>query len=364
MIPQNFGKLYGTPISNKNTILSEIDTALGYSTSPSVEYFLSRPYTVISLPFGYGINYNSYGHSSVRYNLNGRDIVVNIEGKRDGLVMVVMYDTAEYLYGVDPNTNGAQRGIYNRNIASIRIENVPQEKVQKMHNYFLELQEQEKLGNKKFNICFGPIINIFVRGIARWLKFHDSKYELNSEINYDLISKIEYGNCAKWISEGLKRADICTATKMWPKSILIDIFENYTKSDTNIVCYQQPEHSVLTYGHRKITLFESVAPLQPIRDFIYSNLFAYAKCIVTVPKNGITAEIKINDVISKPNKVRNLVNSNWSVIASTIIFAPISFIIFKRSAHFAIFSARFALKMAGFKNKTKCTLEKIKKYKI
>lgn len=357
MIPKNFGELNGTEISNKNTILDELNNKLGYDKNPDVEYFLSRPYTVLPLPFGYGINYNSYGHSSVRYNLDGKDIVVNIEGKRDGKVMVVIYDTKEYLYGTNPETNGAQRGVYNRNIAGIRIENVSKEKIQQMHNYFLELQENEKSGFKKFNICFGPIINIFIRGIINWCKYNDQKHDVDSKINYDEVKKIEYGNCAKWISEGLKRAGLCTATKTWPKSILIDIFENYNEqnynSDVNIICYQQPTHSVLTYGYRKITLFESVAPLQPIRDYIYSDLGSYAKCIVKIPNDSIKAEIILNSSTAKPNKFRNILNSNWTVIASTLIFAPISFLILKKTTKFAILSANIALKLTNYKNQIK-----------
>lgn len=356
-MPSDFGKINGSCISNKITILSEVNNSLGYSKNPDIEYFLSRPYTFIPLLFGYGINYNSYGHSSLRYNLNGEDIVVNIEGKRDGKVMIVMYNPTEYLYGTNPETNGAQRGVYNRNIVGIRVENVEQENIKKMHNYFLELQEEEKKGYKKFNICFGPIINMFIRGTIKWLKYNDIKNNVDSKLNYEEIKKIEYGNCAKWISEGLKKANVCTATKTWPKSILIDIFENYNKdkfkSDINIVCYQQPEHSILEYGYRKITLFESVAPFQPIRDYIYSNLLSYAKCIVTIPNDDIKAKITINLNTIKPNKFRNIVNNNWTVIFSTLIFAPLSFFILKKSTSYAIISTKILFNFNELKYKLK-----------
>lgn len=344
----NFGKLNGTPISNKDTILSEINEKLATDKNPDVEYLLSRPYSVIPLLFGYGINYNFFGHSSVRYNLNGLDIVANIEGKRNGQVMVVFYDAKEYLYGTNELTNGAQRGVYNRNIAGIRIENVSHNKILTMHNYFLDLQEQEKNGYKKFNLFAGPLINFIIRGIIRWCKNHSLKcnleYSIFDDFNYEATQNIEYGNCAKWISEGLKRANICTDTKTWPKSILIDIFENYTESDTNIVLYQQPEHSILEYGFRRFTLFESVAPLQPIRDYIYSNLLSYARCVVTIPTDGIIAIPQINPTTKTPDKIRNIVNNNWAVFVSTIIFAPISYVLLKKSA-------KFALMVAGFKRK-------------
>lgn len=350
----DFGKTNGTPISNKNTILQEIDRTLGYNKNPDIEYLLSRPYTFIPLPFGYGINYNSYGHSAVRYNLNGLDIVVNVEGKKKNKVMIVFYDAKEYLYGVDYSKNGEQRGVYNRNIVGTRIENVPQEKILAMHNYFLDLQTQEKNGLKKFNLFMGPVINFFIRGTIKWCKNFDKKmeenYQITNSFNSDHVSKIEYGNCAKWISEGLKKADICTATKTWPKSILVDIFENYKKSDVNIVCYQQPNHSVLTYGFRKFTLFESVAPIQPLRDYLYSNLTHYAKCTVTIPSDGIKAIVTKTDSHAKPNKIRNLVNNNITVILSSLIFGPLSFLLLKKSTNFAIALAGFRKKIDKLKN--------------
>lgn len=357
-IPSNFGELNGTPISNKDTILDEINTALKTNKNPSIEYILVRPFIFVPLLFGGGFNYNSYGHSAVRYTTpDGKDVVMNIEGKKEGIVMVTFYDAKEYLYGTCKEKNGTQRGVYNRNMVGIRIENVEPNEIARMHEYFLKLQEFDKSGHKKFNIVFGPIMNFGIRAIIRWSKDFTNKHEEKfgykdtDNIDYDSISDIEFGNCAKWTGDGLKAARIIKDTKVWPKSILIDIFENYTKSKVNIVCYQQPEKvKKLAYGFKGTVLFESVAPLQPLRDWLYSDLASYANCIVKVPKDSTQAVVAINTNPIKPNYIRNLVNNNYVVFGSVLISA----IVLRRSTTFAKY-------YLNFKQYSKEKFEKVKK---
>lgn len=136
-VPKDFGQVDGTPISNKCTILSEIDDVLE-KKSPSVEYILCKPFAYIKLPFGFGFNFNSYGHSAVRYtDSDNNDIVMNIEGKVEGKPMVQFYKASDYFYGTDPNKHGSQKGaMYNRDMVGIRIENVDPNDVKKCMNIF------------------------------------------------------------------------------------------------------------------------------------------------------------------------------------------------------------------------------------
>jgi hypothetical protein len=68
-VPDDFGLENGTSISNKDTVLSEIDRVLGVSKAPDVEYFYVKPYCWFRIPFtSWGISYNSYGHAAVRYH--------------------------------------------------------------------------------------------------------------------------------------------------------------------------------------------------------------------------------------------------------------------------------------------------------
>lgn len=67
---RTFGEINGTPIKNKDTILTEINKCLGKSKNPSIEYIITLPYSIVSLPYNLGgLNYNSFGHSALRFDL-------------------------------------------------------------------------------------------------------------------------------------------------------------------------------------------------------------------------------------------------------------------------------------------------------
>lgn len=87
--PDDFGRTDGSPIENKDTILQDVDRALGYDSPPALEYVLVQPFSVVRLPFtNIGFGWNQYGHSVVRYTLpNGRQIVRCAESRfRRGVV--------------------------------------------------------------------------------------------------------------------------------------------------------------------------------------------------------------------------------------------------------------------------------------
>lgn len=44
-IPDDFGAHNGTPISNKSTLLSEVDACIGTNKPPSVEYIFVAPFS-------------------------------------------------------------------------------------------------------------------------------------------------------------------------------------------------------------------------------------------------------------------------------------------------------------------------------
>jgi hypothetical protein len=311
-----FGEPDGNPISNKETILEEINLALGknHDQNPSIEYLITKPYGLFRLPFGLGsFCFNWFGHSALRYTTpNGRDIVVNIEAKENGKNFIQIYDAKEYLFGTNTTTCGAQRGIYQRDIVGLRVENVPLDNIIKMHKYIEKLQlDNNKIDGGdmvKFNIVLGPIINIFGK----------------------IFSNIpEYGNCARWTSAMLFQAGLTTKYYVWPKTLFINIFENYSKTqikkldNMNVIYYEQPEHiSKPSYGVKdKPVLFEkSVAPFQSVRNYFYGDLKHFAKIIVFVPNNQTNAKILIKPehMVSKPNELRNILNSKYFIITSVI----------------------------------------------
>lgn len=51
---------------------------------------------------------------------------MNVEAKEKNKNFIQIYDAKEYLFGTDIKKGGAQRGIYQRDIVKLRIENVSQ----------------------------------------------------------------------------------------------------------------------------------------------------------------------------------------------------------------------------------------------
>ena len=75
-VPEDFGKSNGTPISNKMSILSEIDCSLGQTGPPDLEYlFVEHVYTPEKLHSHFPL-----GHACVRYTYKGKQVVMNIVG--------------------------------------------------------------------------------------------------------------------------------------------------------------------------------------------------------------------------------------------------------------------------------------------
>lgn len=305
--PDNFGEINGTCISNKDTVLTQIDNILGMSKPPDIEYIITLPFGLLDLPGNLGaINYNSFGHSALRYiRQDGKDVIVNIEGKENGERFIKIYDTKEYLYGTDPRKCGAQRGVYNRNIIGLRVENVPKEYMEQLDKYIKELELNE-YSKYKFNIFFGPVLNL--------VKL------INPQAP-------EYGNCARWSSMMLSKAGLVTNIYVWPKTVFINMFENYSKtniktqSNMNVVLYSQPVDLVenLAYGvkNQKV-LFDTIAPLQSIRNWFYKDLKIFANCEVKIKPDTINAIPYINPNPAKPSELRNILNSTPVIFASII----------------------------------------------
>lgn len=302
-------------IVNKSSILNDINKSLGVNSNPAVEYLITMPYGLIKLPFGLGsINYNWFGHSALRYTTpDGKDIVVNIEAKEKGKNFIQFYDADEYLFG----TTSAQKGIYQRDIVGLRIENVNPIDIEKMHQYILKLEannnNNDSNGDKvRFNIVLGPILNFI------------GKFFPNLKYNFP-----EYGNCARWTSSMLFEAGLTTKYFVWPKTVFINMFENYSKtnvqklSNMNVVYYERAENvSKPFYGvkDRPVWFDKSVAPFQTIRNYFYGDLKHFAKTIVKVEpeKNVGMIEIKPDNQISYPNNFRNILNSKYFIFTFII----------------------------------------------
>lgn len=303
-------KSNGIPLKNKATILEEIDTAIKRK-SPSIEYFVCLPYSQIKLPFlNIGFTYNVYGHSAVRYKLpqddgTYKDIVMNIEAKQEPNLNNILnfYSTPDYLFDVDAK----HYGVYARDILSVAYEDVPDEKLKEMHEYYENLQHKSLTGHKQFDIILGPI----------WNRFN---------VIFPVMS--EKGNCAKWTSEGLKRAGIIDSTHIWPKSVWITMFENKKQTTKpTIVLYKKFNN--YTDDMPEITSF--TAPFDWIRSFTYRNPEKFADCIVKQKNNIAIIEVNPNPI--KPNKIRNTMNNNAFIFVSVAVSGFLSYRIGKKGLH-------------------------------
>lgn len=277
-------------IANKDTFFRELDTALGKSKPASVEYIFARPHSQFTI-FGIGFNPNWYGHSAIIYTMpDGTRKVFNITGiNRRNNEMVHFYTPEEYLL----ERNIDQGGIFNRNFIGIRIENVPNEDIIKLDKMCQQIKQDSLNQKAKYDMIFGPIYNFFK--------------------NY-FPTLAERGNCARWCSLVLQEANLVTKRTMWPKSIFIDIFENYEKTaiksydNITVVSYRQIDFAKTDYGEKAIASIELVSPFQTLRNLFYWNLDVYAHVIidVTYPDNNARITKKHPDLIKKPSKVRNL----------------------------------------------------------
>lgn len=297
-----FGELYGTPISNSDTILSEIDKEFG--RIPSIEYIIAYPIGMINLPFGFGtLTWNSYGHSVLRYiDPNGNDVIANIEAKENGKEFIQFYKPSEYLYGVDPQTCGAQRGVYNRNFVGIRIYGIKNENIEEMHKHIKTLIANEHI-TVEFNIIIGPILNFF------------REY-------FPFLNIPEFGNCSKWTSTMLQKANVIEKTFVWPRTIFIDIFEMAKDRgfETDVVFYEKPDHvENLALGVKnksKSVWFEGIAPFQFIRNWFYGDLREFSNIIVRsklMEDNTTKATIILNNNVVQPSKLRNILNNPYVI---------------------------------------------------
>jgi hypothetical protein len=297
-------------ITNKDTILSDIDKAFGKTKPPAIEFLIARPHSAFNLfGLGYGINFNWYGHSCVVYTMpDGTRKVFNIAKKPGRKSIVEKFSPEDYLF----TRMADQGGIYNRSFVGLRVENVPDEDIIKMDKKFQEIDEQSINGTAKFEVILGPIYNTFKRVFP---------------------VMAERGNCARWASSGLQEAGLVKKRSLFPKDTFIQMFEGLDPTNVNVVTYKCILSADKDYGAKAVNPLEPVSPLQFLRNMSYWNLDWYSQISVggdlNEEKNTYTAKIYIKDPadVRKPSKIRHKVVNNPIVMFGC---ATISLYLFKR----------------------------------
>lgn len=272
--PEDFGARNGGEIANKASVLSELDKALGRSKPPALEYIFVSPLAVWKLPTDSGSGTNPYGHAVVRYTLpGGEQKVMNIVGK-PGREMVNFLRPEDYLYGTGVfDTGSEQGGVYNRGMISLRVEELPAEKLLALDRYYTGLRERSRSGEAGFALALSRVKNFFNRLLGR--------------------SK-EWGNCAAWTSNGLVAAGILDEPTTWPKELWVELYEKYSKlepSNVHGVSYRRVLHAAQTYGKLAET-HGFVAPLRVRRNIRYWDLEDFSSAVVEVPEGSRTAGVR------------------------------------------------------------------------
>jgi len=232
-VPADFGTAFGTEISNKGSVLADIDRVIGVNKPPDIEYLFVLPYVrwrLYWLKWGFAGNY--YGHAAVKYidPETGEQVVMNISGSTESPDMVNFLKAEDYLFGTHCfEKGGTQGGVYNRNIISVRIENVPRQQIKDMDYFYKKLQRNQLQSVAKFSLLFGALWN--------WLA------------EYLPVDVAERGNCAYWTSKGLVEAQLLRFPSLIPKRVLVNLFERCGQKDkdnVHVISYKRIKHSHLT----------------------------------------------------------------------------------------------------------------------
>lgn len=271
----DFGAKNGTELANKDSVLGDVDAALGRKSPPALEYIFVKPLATLKLNKGSGTGTNPYGHAVVRYTMpDGTQKTMNIVGKK-GRSMVNFLNPEDYFYGTGVFESGSEQGgVYNRSMVSVRVEELPAEQLLALDRYYTELAGRAKSGKAAFKLLIGRVLNLVARALR--------------------LSWPEFGNCALWTSKGLAAAGILDKPTPWPKHILVDLLEKYRALDrdnVHVVSYHRVAHAVQTYGKLAET-HGFIAPLHVLRNIKYWDLERFADAVVEVPEGSMTAEVR------------------------------------------------------------------------
>eukprot|EP01113_Clastostelium_recurvatum_P045622 TRINITY_DN7859_c0_g1_i2.p1 TRINITY_DN7859_c0_g1~~TRINITY_DN7859_c0_g1_i2.p1 ORF type:complete len:393 (-),score=51.15 TRINITY_DN7859_c0_g1_i2:72-1250(-) len=308
LTPEEAKHILGAPggkeIDNKRTILSSIDAALGVKKPPAVEFIFVEPWLALGVFKSFGLSINPFGHAAIRYTMpSGEQKVMNIVGV-GGSEMVYFMPPEEYFYGTGNVEGSEQRGMYNRNMVSVRIENWPDDKIEDMDYYFRRLQRRYR--EKRTRYHMSPLVGFLVNFAREYAPLP--------------LHLAERGNCAWWTSKGLAEADLTDWPRAWPKAIWVDLFESLgplpapsplPTADTplhdpstsspspsqpihndnvHVVSYRRIPHAFLSYGKPGWT-FSGVTPGYLLHNLAYRNLESFANVIVEVPQGSSTAVV-------------------------------------------------------------------------
>ena len=309
----DFGRRNGGAIANKASILSDVDDALTGGRPPDLEVLLADHLTAVDSPAAEWAHtlFLRYGHVSVRYTTSdGRQRVMNILGGVEGADMVNMVDPSDYLYGTHGwETYAQQGGAYNRDFVGVRVERCAPGAIDALHAYYEALNKRSHIedGGAQFQLVdarlstlaaqLPPPLGRLVAGAAGQLKnateflVRGKRSAPGAKAHQIVADEFRHarktaGNCAQWTSSGIVFAGLIPRTRLFPKSILIDLLESETRhgreKNVHVVLYEHVKAAPPYLEGFRFKRPAFVHPLSPARNLIYANMREFADVIVRV----------------------------------------------------------------------------------
>lgn len=345
-LASDFGHRDGSSITNKATILDDVDAALGLNRPPDLEVLLSDHLTSVESSASVAMHtlLLRYGHVAVRYTTSdGTTRVMNILGalEAEGAQMVNFVPPAEYLYGTAGwETYAQQGGAYNRDIVGVRVERCTPGATDALHAYFEALHTRSLVGSSgeagggrdtsvgaaRFQLVearlsalsnqLPPLLgSALLAALDRTRQATDflsrgarlrttttaaeAKPAVPATQALGICRKLAErspndvrtatwtaGNCAQWTSSGVAFAGLLRRSRLFPKAILVELLESETshgrEANCHVVVYRHVAHAPPYLPNYRFRRPAYVHPLNPVRNVVYANMHAFADVLVEV----------------------------------------------------------------------------------
>lgn len=223
------GERDGPAVSNKDEILDELWERLGRGLPPAVVGVVRG-----GTPFGHAfVAYERELEGSVELT------VANVVWS-DEIDLVNFLPLREYLFGTAHyQTGNPERGAYNRDFILVPLFDRQGVDLPAMDAYFRDLQQRGREGTARFNLVTSRIRNVW----SHWNPFSVTLRALGVK------RWKERGNCARWISEGLRAGGILRRNTIWPPRILVRLLSGTSRifpTRMAVVCVPRIRHAQRT----------------------------------------------------------------------------------------------------------------------
>ena len=322
----------GIEIGNKSTIMDEINKCINCDSNPDLEIILADAQLKTNTSFiqTIGSYFGRFGHICVRYRIpnesnDKNDIIMNIVGLKDHS-MVNFLDPTEYFFGINKFNNGnEQGGIYNRHFYGLRIEKLNDNNLLTLNSYYRAIEHQSNLADvSKFRLVGGRIGSLikYIPFIYDLLgKFNSNRNNFNNNFNIG-----NEGNCAMHTSNGLEFAGLIPRKRIFPKAILVDMFERemlINPNNVHLIEYKEISKNNIKECYKLYPNYYCapaiVNPIALLRSLRYYNLSKMCDAKVYVKKiklkNDKNDENNVkyvyNGIVEKNNNVHRPSVSFW-----------------------------------------------------